>query len=91
MEMPREVTRYCRKCKKHTKHKIKEYRAAKARTLAAGTRRHERNIAGYGGKYKAIAHKKKLYKRPTFVATCTACGAKHLFSLGKRMKKLQLS
>ncbi|MCD6478517.1 MAG: 50S ribosomal protein L44e [Candidatus Diapherotrites archaeon] len=91
MEMPKTVKRYCKKCKAHTEHTIKEYKGGRARTLAKGTRRHERNIAGYGGKYQAIARRKKANKKPTFVATCSVCGTKHVFSLGKRMKRVQLA
>lgn len=91
MNMPKKISRYCRKCKKHTEHTIKEYRGGKARTLAVGTRKHERNTSGYGGKYQALAHKKKANKKPTFVAVCSVCNTKHVFSIGKRMKKVQLT
>ncbi len=91
MEMPKKVKRYCKKCKRHTEHTIKEYKGGRARTLAKGNRRHEANIAGYGGKYQAVALRKKLNKKPTFVAVCSVCGAKQVFSLGKRMKRVTLA
>jgi len=91
MDMPKTVKRYCKKCKMHTEHTIKEYKGGRARTLAKGTRMHERNTAGYGGKYEVLAHKKKVNKKPTFVATCSVCGSKQIFTLGKRMKKVQLA
>ncbi|MEM4663223.1 MAG: 50S ribosomal protein L44e [Candidatus Diapherotrites archaeon] len=90
MEFPKKISRFCKKCKKHTEHSVKEYKGGRARTLSEGTRKHEMNTAGYGGKYKALAHKKKLNKKPTFVAVCSVCGKKQVFSLGKRMKKPQL-
>ncbi|MCX8189736.1 MAG: 50S ribosomal protein L44e [Candidatus Diapherotrites archaeon] len=90
MEFPKKMSRYCKKCKRHTEHNIKEYKGGRARKMAKGTRKHERNNLGYGGKYQAVAHKKKLNKKPTFSAICNVCGAKKVFTIGKRLKKPQL-
>ena len=89
MKFPKEKKLYCQKCKKHTKHKLKEFKAAPKRTLAAGNRRHERNTAhGYMGKYKFVVFVKKQNKKPVFVAECAECKKKISYSLGKRMKKV---
>ncbi|VVB75974.1 50S ribosomal protein L44e [uncultured archaeon] len=89
MKFPKEKKIYCKKCKKHTKHKMKEFKSGAKRTLAAGNRRHERNVNhGYLGKYKYVVLVKKQNKRPTFVAECVDCKKKIPYSLGKRMKKI---
>lgn len=89
MEFPKEKKLFCKKCNKHTKHKLKEFKSGKGRTLAQGNVRHEKNTAhGYGGRYKYIATVKKQNKTPTFVAECTTCKAKVPYSLEKRMKKV---
>ncbi len=89
MEFPKEKKIYCKKCKKHTKHKLKEFKSGKGRTLAKGNVRHEKNTAhGYGGRYKYVATVKKQNKIPTFVGECSECKTKVPYSLGKRMKKV---
>lgn len=90
MEIPKKINTYCKKCKKHDEHKLKPYKAKKARETSAGTRR---NIAkhkkGYGGKAKLIATVKKQNKKPVFVAECKTCKSKHYFVIPKRMKKTE--
>jgi large subunit ribosomal protein L44e len=89
MKFPKEKKLFCVKCKKHTKHKLKEFKPAAKRTMAAGNRRHERNTAhGYMGKYKYVVFVKKQNKKPVFVAECAECHKKIPYSLGKRMKKV---
>jgi large subunit ribosomal protein L44e len=89
MIFPKEKKLYCIKCKKHTKHKLKEFKSGAARTSAAGARRHERNTKhGYMGKYKYTVLVKKQNKKPTFIAECAECKQKIPYSLGKRMKKV---
>lgn len=89
MEFPKEKKLYCKKCKKHTKHKLKEFKSGKGRTLAMGNLRHEKNTGhGYMGRYKYVVFVKKQNKKPTFIAECAECKAKIPYSLGKRMKKV---
>jgi large subunit ribosomal protein L44e len=89
MKVPKEKKIYCAKCKKHTKHKLKEFKSGAARSMAAGARRHERNTKhGYMGKYKYTVLVKKQNKKPTFVCECSECKKKIPYSLGKRMKKV---
>jgi len=90
MDVPKEKKLYCKKCRKHTLHKLKEFKPGSGRSLAQGNRRHERNVSGYMGKYKYIATVKKQNKTPNFIAMCADCGAKVPYSLGKRMKKGEL-
>ena len=89
MKFPKTKSLFCKKCKKHTSHKMKEFKAGKGRAMAAGNRRHERNtMHGYLGRYKYVAMVKKQNKTPVFVAECTVCKQKITYSLGKRMKKV---
>src|SRR2546422_11212527 len=50
MNMPKEIRRYCPKCKKHTMQKVSLYKAGKRRGSAIGERRHAEDKKGYGGK-----------------------------------------
>ncbi|MDD3160095.1 MAG: 50S ribosomal protein L44e [Candidatus ainarchaeum sp.] len=89
MKVPKDKEMYCKKCKKHTKHKLKEFKSGKGRSTAHGNVRHEKNTGhGYMGKYKFIATVKKQNKTPAFVAECAVCKAKVPYSLNKRMKKV---
>ncbi|MEM0360211.1 MAG: 50S ribosomal protein L44e [Candidatus Diapherotrites archaeon] len=90
MKLPKKIKTYCKKCKKHTEHKLKEFKPGKARALAKGTRRHEAHTKGYGGRYQFVAIVKKQNKRPTYLAECSVCKAKHYFVIPKRMKKPEL-
>src|SRR3989454_4434642 len=49
MNMPKEIRRYCPKCKKHTMQKVSLYKAGKRRGSAIGERRHAEDKKGYGG------------------------------------------
>jgi large subunit ribosomal protein L44e len=91
MEIPKTIMDYCKKCNKHTKHKLKEFKSRPARALAKGQRRNVAKKRGYGGKYQFVATVKKHNKRPVFVAQCDQCGAKHYFVIPKRMKKVVLA
>ena len=46
---------------------------------------------GYGGKAEFTATIKKQTKKPTFIAECSQCQAKHYFVIPKRMKKAELA
>ena len=88
MEIPKEISKFCKKCTSHKKHKLKVFKTGKTRTLGEHTRKHHINhIAGYGGVARHIRPKKKQAKRPTFLALCKECGSKSYFSVSSRMKK----
>ncbi|MFA5358030.1 MAG: 50S ribosomal protein L44e [archaeon] len=90
MKVPKEKKMYCKKCKKHTSHKVKEFKSGKGRPSAFGNRKHERTTAhGYMGKYKFVVMVKKQNKTPAFVAECIVCKQKIPYSLRKRMKKTE--
>ncbi|MFH1752213.1 MAG: 50S ribosomal protein L44e [archaeon] len=87
MKIPKEINTHCPHCKKHSKHKLKEFKAGKMRTMSKGTRSHEKqHKKGYGGKAEFVPLKKKQTRKPTFVATCSTCKKKHYYVIPKRMK-----
>ncbi len=88
--MPKTVKDYCRKCKKHTEHKLKQFKSGTARALAEGSRKNVEKKRGYKGKYQFPAKVKKQNKKPTFIAECSVCSTKHYFVIPKRMKKVEL-
>ncbi len=90
MDLPKVVKDYCKKCNKHTGHKLKHFKAAKGRALSEGNRKNAVIKKGYKGKYQFPATIKKQNKKPTFVAECDVCQAKHYFVIHKRMKKVEL-
>lgn len=91
MELPKSIKKYCRKCKKHTDQKLKQYKAKKARTNAIGQRKNEaKHKSGYGGKAKLIKTPKKQNKKPVYVTDCATCKAKSYHVIPKRMKKVEI-
>jgi ribosomal protein L44E len=45
-------------CKKHTPHKVTQYKKGKDSIFAQGKRRYDRKQSGYGGQTKPVFHKK---------------------------------
>lgn len=90
MNIPKTIKDYCKKCKKHTDHKLKLFKSGSPRTLAKGTRANIRKKKGYKGKYQFPAKVKKQNKKPTFLAECSVCKAKHYFVIRKRMKRVEI-
>ncbi len=91
MNLPKTVKGYCKKCKKHTKQKLKQFKAKKARANAIGQRKNEeKHKSGYGGKAKLIKTPKKQNKKPVYTAECLVCKTKSYFVIPKRMKKTEV-
>ena len=90
MNMPKEITRYCPKCNKHTKQKVSTYKAGKRRGSAIGERRHAEDKKGYGGqKFPKLAKPAKTTKKWTAMLTCTVC-KKKFNKNGIRVRKVEL-
>ena len=88
--MPKEMMRYCPKCKKHTKQKVSQYKAGKRRGMAAGERRHAERKKGYGGqKFPKLAKPAKTTKKFTAIMTCSEC-KKKWNKLGIRIRKVEI-
>jgi hypothetical protein len=60
VNIPKQRNTFCKsaKCRKHTLHKVSQYKAGKASLFAQGKRRYDRKQSGYGGQTKPIFHKK---------------------------------
>jgi len=75
VNVPKEVTTYCPKCKQHQAHAVSLYKAGKRRALAKGERHHEREKEGYGGqKYPLQKEFAKTTKKQTLRIKCKVCG-----------------
>ncbi|KIR26125.1 60S ribosomal protein L44 [Cryptococcus deuterogattii 99/473] len=83
---------YCKgkACKKHTPHKVTQYKKGKDSLSAQGKRRYDRKQSGYGGQTKPVFHKKaKTTKKVVLRLECTVCKTKHQLAL-KRCKHFEL-
>lgn len=58
--MPKTKKTYCKSkdCRKHTLHKVTQYKKGKDSLAAQGKRRYDRKQSGYGGQTKPVFHKK---------------------------------
>ena len=92
VNMPKERRTFCKdaKCKKHTIHKVSQYKAGKASKYAQGARRYNEKQQGYGGQTKPVFHKKaKTTKKITLRLECKVCKAKKQLAI-KRTKHFEL-
>ena len=90
MNIPKVIKDYCKKCNKHTEHKLKQFKPGSPRPMAEGNRKNARRKRGYKGKFQFPAKVKKQNKKPTFLAECSVCKTKHYFVIHKRMKKVDI-
>ncbi|KAI5807557.1 60S ribosomal protein-like protein L44 [Peziza echinospora] len=92
VNVPKTRRTYCKgkACKKHTQHKVTQYKAGKASLFAQGKRRYDRKQSGYGGQTKPVFHKKaKTTKKVVLRLECTVCKTKAQLAL-KRCKHFEL-
>jgi len=90
--VPKTRKTFCasKKCKKHTQHKVTQYKTGKASLFAQGKRRYDRKQSGFGGQTKPIFHKKaKTTKKISLRLECTECKYKHQTHI-KRCKHFEL-
>ena len=92
VNIPKTRRTYCKgkDCKKHTQHKVTQYKKGKDSLAAQGKRRYDRKQSGYGGQTKPVFHKKaKTTKKVVLRLECTACKTKKQLAL-KRCKHFEL-
>ncbi|KAF2743882.1 hypothetical protein M011DRAFT_409687 [Sporormia fimetaria CBS 119925] len=92
VNVPKTRRTYCKgkDCKKHTQHKVTQYKAGKASLFAQGKRRYDRKQSGYGGQTKPVFHKRaKTTKKVVLRLECTSCKTKAQLAL-KRCKHFEL-
>ena len=100
MKLPKNVSRYCKKCKKHTLHKISIVKGKERGSLKRGSieraQKRGRGI-GYGnlgrwGSKPALTKFKmtgaKTSKKTNLKYTCDVCGKSSLQRYGIRAKKV---
>ncbi|KAG5716207.1 hypothetical protein E4T56_gene10749 [Termitomyces sp. T112] len=92
VNIPKTRRTYCKgkTCRKHTPHKVTQYKKGKDSLFAQGKRRYDRKQSGYGGQTKPVFHKKaKTTKKVVLRLECTACKYKMQLTL-KRCKHFEL-
>ena len=89
--LPKTKKTYCRfACKKHTTHKVTQYKKGKESTKAQGRRRYDTKQKGFGGQKKPIFRKKaKTTKKVVLRLECSVCKRKSLYRI-KRCKTFVL-
>ncbi|KAF3647156.1 60S ribosomal protein L44 [Capsicum annuum] len=65
VNVPKTKKTYCKskECKKHTLHKVTQYKKGKDSLAAQGKRRYDRKQSGYGGQTKPVFHKKGYFHK----------------------------
>uniref|UniRef100_A0A6T8LT12 60S ribosomal protein L44 n=1 Tax=Proboscia inermis TaxID=420281 RepID=A0A6T8LT12_9STRA len=92
VNVPKERKTFCasKKCRKHTVHKVTQYKAGKASNFAQGKRRYDSKQKGYGGQTKPIFHKKaKTTRKIVLRLECKKCKTKKQLNL-KRTKHFEV-
>ena len=95
VHIPKMIRTFCPKLKRHTNHKVSQYKTGKASLLAQGKRRYDMKQKGFGGQTKPIFRKKaKNTKKIVLKLECTESKARSFrvlkrcktFILGKKEK-----
>jgi len=92
MNVPKEIRKYCPKCKQHQAHSVTLYKTGKRRPMAKGERHHSlRDKRGYGGQKNPLQREfAKTTKKQTLKLKCKVCGyTKHRD--GIRLRKLVIA
>ena len=92
VNVPKTRRTFCKgkKCRKHTQHKVTQYKAGKASNFAQGKRRYDDKQMGFGGQTKPVFHKKaKTTKKITLRLECKECKTKSHLVI-KRTKHFEL-
>merc|ERR1739848_608358 len=90
--VPKVKRTFCKgkKCRRHTIHKVTQYKTGKASLYAQGKRRYDRKQQGYGGQTKPVSHKKaKTTKKIVLRLECVECKYRKQVPL-KRCKHFEL-
>ncbi|GFY70584.1 60S ribosomal protein L44 [Trichonephila inaurata madagascariensis] len=75
VNVPKTRRTFCQgRCKKHTLHKVTQYKKGKDSVWAQGKRRYDRKQRGFGGQTKPIFRKKaKTTKKIVLRMECSEC------------------
>lgn len=85
VNMPKSKKSFCKfNCKKHTAHKVTQYKKGKESTMAQGRRRYDNKQKGFGGQKKPIFRKKaKTTKKVVLRLECQVCKKKSLYPISR--------
>lgn len=92
VNIPKTRKTYCpgKNCRKHTVHRVTQYKKGPDSKLAQGKRRYDRKQSGFGGQTKPVFHKKaKVTKKVVLRLECVSCKYKNQLVL-KRCKHFEL-
>merc|ERR1711862_116859 len=92
VNVPKTRKTFCKgnNCRKHTLHKVTQYKTGKASVFAQGKRRYDREQSGYGGQTKPIFHKKaKTTRKIVLRMECVECKLRMQLAI-KRCKHFEL-
>ena len=91
MKVPKTLTTYCPRCRKHTEHSVSPYRKGRDRSLAEGNRRYARKKEGYSGQPRPKQRKTaKTTRKQILMVKCKICS--HLSErMGIRLRKLEIA
>ena len=90
VHIPKTIRTFCKKAKKHTTHKVSQYKKGKDSLTAQGKRRYDMKQKGFGGQTKTILRKKaKNTKKIVLKLECTKTKTKS-FRVIKRCKTFVL-
>jgi large subunit ribosomal protein L44e len=92
VNVPKKRRTFCasKKCRKHTVHKVSQYKSGKASGYAQGKRRYDHKQKGFGGQTKPVFHKKaKTTKKVVLRLECKECKYKSQVVI-KRCKSFNL-
>jgi large subunit ribosomal protein L44e len=91
MKINDKVKAFCKKCNKHTAHKLKKDKRGKAATMSWGQRQYERVKKGHGSKRRGEKDVMKVNKGGNFKLTCSECGQSHLRSYERGKKEPEVT
>merc|ERR1712154_607885 len=92
VNVPKTRKTFCKgkDCRKHTLHKVTQYKTGKASVFAQGKRRYDQKQSGYGGQTKPIFHKKaKTTRKIVLRMECVECKLRMQLAI-KRCKHFEL-
>lgn len=90
VNIPKMMMTYCPKLKKHTMHKVSQYKKGKDKKTVQGKRRYDAKQKGFGGQTKPVFKKKaKTTKKVTLKLECMESKTKRLLPI-KRCKTFVL-
>nr|ABW90406.1 putative ribosomal protein L36a [Barentsia elongata] len=92
VNVPKQRRTFCKgkNCRKHTLHKVSQYKKGKDSIVVQGKRRYDRKQSGFGGQTKPIFRKKaKTTKKIVLKMECTDCRYKKQLPI-KRTKHFEL-